>query len=45
MKEMPFSLKDLIGPVVISSMLPFLPLALLAMPLADIFRHLVRLVL
>jgi hypothetical protein len=34
--KVPFTLRDLIGPVDVSAMLPFMPLALLATPL-DVF--------
>jgi hypothetical protein len=43
MREVPFTLRDLIGPIVVSAMLPFIPLALLAMPLEVILRGLVKL--
>jgi hypothetical protein len=43
MREVPFSVKDLIGPIVISAMLPFLPLALLAIPLKVIIQGLAKL--
>lgn len=43
MRELPFKLKDLVGPIVISSMLPFIPLALMAMPLEVILRGVVKL--
>ena len=43
MREVPFGLRDLIGPILIAAMLPFIPLALLAMPLETILRGLVKL--
>ena len=43
MREVPFSVRDLIGPIVISAMLPFLPLALLAIPLKVIIQGLAKL--
>ena len=43
MREVPFTLRDLIGPIGVSAMLPFLPLALLAVPLDVILRALVKL--
>lgn len=43
MRELPFTLRDLIGPIGVSAMLPFIPLALLAMPLDVILRALVKL--
>lgn len=43
MREVPFTLRDLIGPVGIAAMLPFLPVVLLAMPLEMIIRGLVKL--
>jgi ABC-type multidrug transport system fused ATPase/permease subunit len=43
MRQAPFTVRDLIGPVGISAMLPFVPLALLAMPLEVIFRGVVKL--
>lgn len=43
MREAPFTLKNLIGPIAVSAMLPFIPLALLAMPLEIILRGLVKL--
>ena len=43
MKEVPFSFRDLIGPIGVSALLPFLPLALLAVPLEVILRGLVKL--
>jgi ABC-type multidrug transport system fused ATPase/permease subunit len=43
MREVPFGLRDLIGPIGVSAMLPFLPLVLLAMPLEVILRALVKL--
>ena len=41
-KELPFGVKDLIGPILISAMLPFLPLALMAVPLDEVFRRVVQ---
>jgi hypothetical protein len=43
MREVPFTLRDLIGPIGVSAMLPFLPSALLAMPLDVILRGVVKL--
>lgn len=43
MREVPFTLRDLIGPIGVSAMLPFIPLALLAMPLEVILRGLAKL--
>jgi hypothetical protein len=43
MREVPFTLRDLIGPIGVSAMLPFIPLALLAMPLEVILRGVVKL--
>lgn len=43
MREVPFTLKDLIGPIGVSAMLPFIPVALLAMPLEVILRGVVKL--
>jgi len=43
MREFPFTLRDLIGPIAVSAMLPFIPLALLAMPLEVILRGAVKL--
>jgi hypothetical protein len=43
MREFPFTLRDLIGPIGVSAMLPFIPLALMAMPLEVILRGLVTL--
>jgi len=43
MREVPFSVRDVIGPIVISAMLPFLPLALLAIPLKVIIQGLAKL--
>jgi len=43
MREVPFSVRDLIGPIVISAMLPFLPLALVAIPLKVIIQGLAKL--
>jgi len=43
MREVPFTLRDLIGPIGVSAMLPFLPLAVLALPLEVILRGLVKL--
>jgi ABC-type multidrug transport system fused ATPase/permease subunit len=43
MREVPFSMKDLIGPIVIPAMLPFLPVALLAVPLKVIIHALAKL--
>lgn len=43
MREVPFTLRDLIGPIGISAMIPFVPLVLLAMPLEVILRGLVKL--
>lgn len=43
LRTVPFTLRDLIGPIGISAMLPFIPLLLLAMPLDVILRGLVKL--
>jgi hypothetical protein len=43
MREFPFTLRDLIGPIAVSALLPFIPLALLAMPLETILRGVVKL--
>jgi hypothetical protein len=43
MKELPFDLKDLIGPVLISGSIPFLPLVVMAMPIEAIFRLILNL--
>ncbi len=43
MREVPFTLRDLIGPIGVSAMLPFLPIALLAMPLEVILKGVVKL--
>ena len=43
MREVPFTLRDLIGPIGVAAILPFLPLAVLAMPLEVILRGLVKL--
>lgn len=43
MQELPFSLRDLIGPIFIAAMLPFLPVVLLAIPLEVIIRGLSKL--
>lgn len=43
MREVPFTLKDLIGPIVLAAMLPLLPVALLAMPVKVIVDALVKL--
>ncbi len=43
MREVPFTLRDLIGPIGVSAMLPFIPIALLAMPLEVILRAVVKL--
>jgi hypothetical protein len=43
MREVPFTLKDLIGPIGVMAILPFIPLALLAMPLEVILRGVVKL--
>lgn len=43
MRDVPFTLKDLVGPIVISAMLPFLPVALMAMPLMVILQAFVKL--
>ena len=41
-RELPFGVKDLIGPIVISALLPFLPLALMAVPIEEVLRRLVQ---
>ena len=43
MRELPFTLRDLIGPIGVSAMLPFIPLALLAMPLEVILSGVAKL--
>lgn len=43
MREVPFTLKDLIGPIVFTAMVPFFPVALLAMPLKVLIRGLAKL--
>jgi hypothetical protein len=43
MREVPFTLRDLIGPIGVSAMLPFIPLALIALPMEVILRGLVKL--
>jgi hypothetical protein len=43
MREVPFTLRDLIGPIGVAALVPFLPLAVLAMPLEVILRALVKL--
>lgn len=43
MREVPYTLRDLIGPIVLSAMVPFIPLVLLAMPLELMFRGAVKL--
>ena len=43
MREVPFTLRDLVGPIGVSAILPFVPLALLAMPLEVILRGVVKL--
>jgi hypothetical protein len=43
MREFPFTLRDLIGPIAVSALLPFIPLALMAMPLEVILRRAVKL--
>lgn len=43
MREVPFTLRDLIGPIGVSAMLPFIPLVLMAMPLEVILRGVVKL--
>jgi hypothetical protein len=43
MREVPYTLRDLVGPIILSAMLPFVPLVLLAMPLEVIFRSVVKL--
>lgn len=43
MREVPFTLKDLIGPIVVSAMIPFVPVALLAVPLKVIIQALAKL--
>lgn len=43
MREVPFTLRDLIGPIGVSAMLPFLPLAVLALPMEVILRGVVKL--
>jgi hypothetical protein len=43
MREVPFTLRDLIGPIGVSALLPFIPLALLVMPLEVLLRGVVKL--
>jgi hypothetical protein len=43
MREVPFTLTDLIGPIAVSALLPFLPVLLLAMPVEVMLRALVKL--
>lgn len=43
MREVPFTLRDLIGPIGVSAMLPFIPIALMAMPLEVILKAVVKL--
>jgi hypothetical protein len=43
MREVPFTLKDLIGPIAISAMLPFLPVVLIAIPLKVIVQAVAKL--
>jgi len=43
MREVPFTLKDLIGPIVISALFPLLPAALLAIPIKVIIQALTKL--
>ncbi len=43
MREFPFTLRDLIGPIAVAALLPFIPQALLAMPLETILRGVVKL--
>jgi hypothetical protein len=43
LRSLPFTLRDLIGPIGVSALLPFIPLVLLAMPLDVILRALVKL--
>jgi hypothetical protein len=43
MREVPFTLKDLIGPIGVSALLPFIPLALLVMPMEVILKGVVKL--
>jgi hypothetical protein len=45
MREVPFTLRDLIVPIGVSAMLPFVPLALLAMPMELILRGVVKLLI
>ena len=41
--QVPFTLKDLIGPIGVAAMLPFIPIALIAMPLEVILHGVVKL--
>ena len=43
MRDVPFTLRDLIGPIGVAAMLPFIPLALLVMPVEAILRGAVKL--
>jgi ABC-type multidrug transport system fused ATPase/permease subunit len=43
MQEVPFSFRDLIGPIVLAALLPFLPVVLLSIPLQVIIRGLAKL--
>lgn len=43
MREVPFTIKDLIGPIVIAAMVPLIPVALLAMPMRVIVQGLAKL--
>lgn len=43
MRQVPFSIHELIGPIVLAAMLPFLPLALLTLPLKMIIHDLSKL--
>ena len=43
MRDVPFTLKDLIGPIGVAALLPFIPLALLVMPVEVLLRGVVKL--
>lgn len=43
MRELPFTLRDLIGPIGVAAMVPFIPVALLALPMEVILKAVVKL--
>ena len=45
MREFPFSIKDLASPIVLAALLPFLPLALMVIPLKVVVQGLAKLLL